>query len=351
MSGRSANQPRRSPDPTVRHRGRAVGATSLSLMRRGRPSSSPGPGHPGHAGHTGHAGAVAAALLGATLFGTTGVAQAFAPAGAHPVAVGAMRLAGGALTLTVVRLVTGGTFAGILQVCRTRAGLLAAAGAAAYQPFFFAGIGQAGVPMGTLVAVGSAPLFTGALAWVVRGERPGRSWLVATAVCLVGLALVTGAGVGAGNLGGILLTAGAGLSIASYMVAAKTLLARGRATLEVTSAAFLLGSCVMVPAAAVLGLGWVATVPGALVAAYLGVATMGLANVLYARGLGGLSAATTATLGLADPLTATVLGAVLLDQRLTPLGLAGLAVLCAGLVLQGTWAARETRAQAATAGR
>jgi Integral membrane protein DUF6. len=96
--------------------------------------------------------------------------------------------------------------------------------------------------------------------------------------------------------------------------------------MEVLASTFLLGALVMVPVAAWLGLGWVGSGPGLAVVLYLGLATMGVANILFTRGLGGLPAGAAVTLTLADPLTATVLGAWLLDQRLTAGGWVGLAV-------------------------
>jgi DME family drug/metabolite transporter len=293
---------------------------------------------------------VGAALLGAALFGTAGIAQAFAPEGAHPLAVGALRLGVGALALTTFVLARGGTVRGLLSLWKAKAALLAATGAAAYQPLFFSGILQTGVPLGTLVAVGSAPVFTGLLSWGLRRERPTTAWVLATLVCVAGLAVLTGEGVRGGSLVGILLTAGAGLSIAAYMVSAKVLLDRGRGILEVTASAFLLGALVVVPVAALTGLGWVYSPSGALVVGYLGLVTMGLANVLYARGLGGLAAPITATLGLGDPLTATLLGVLVLGQQLSGLGVAGLAVLFVGLVLQGVWAPRGSRSGALPVG-
>lgn len=284
---------------------------------------------------------VAAVLAGGILFGTAGVAQSLAPAGASPVAVGAVRLVIGALAITAYLLVRGVRPRALVRPWRAKATLVAAAGAAAYQPFFFAGIGYAGVPLGTLVAVGSAPVFTGLLAWLLLRERPSRAWVLATAICVVGLALLTGVGAASGSLLGVALTAGAGLSIACFTVAAKVLLGRGVGPLTVLASSFGLGALVMVPVAAMLGLSWVANGPGAVVALYLGLATMGVANILYARGLAGLPAATAATLALADPVTATVLGSWLLGQALSPLGWVGLAVLFAGLLLQGVWASRR----------
>lgn len=219
--------------------------------------------------------------------------------------------------------------------------ILAAVCAAAYQPFFFGGIAAAGVPVATLVAVGSTPVFTGLLSWLVRGERPGRRWLMATAVCVAGLGLLTGVESRAGTVLGVLLAAGAGLASGSFTVLAKRLLERGVPTLQLLGASLLLGSLLMLPLVAVADVSWTLSPAGALLAAYLGVVTMGLANILLVRGLGSLPAPTAATLTLADPLTATVLGAALIGQVLSPGGLLGLGVLFTGIVLQGVWSTRH----------
>ena len=50
--------------------------------------------------------------------------------------------------------------------------LVTASTAGAYQLFFFAGVSRAGVALGTLVAVGSAPLFAGLVGWAVLRHRP-----------------------------------------------------------------------------------------------------------------------------------------------------------------------------------
>ena len=287
--------------------------------------------------------ATGSVLLGGMLFGTAGVASAFAPAGAHPLTVGAMRLTIGALALSVFVLVRGGTVGSIVRPWRSRAGILAAVGAAAYQPFFFAGVARAGVPLGTLVAVGSAPVFTGLLGWAWRRERPTANWALATTICVAGLALLTGAGAQVGSLDGIALTAGAGASIACYTLAAKTLLEAGADAIGVCASAFLLGAIAVLPIALGQGIGWALTGSGAAIALYLGLATMGVANILYTRGLLHLPAATAATLGLADPVTATLLGVLVLGQVVTPLGWLGFLGVVVGLVLQGAWAARTGR--------
>ena len=104
-------------------------------------------------------------LLAAVLWGTTGTAQALAPAGVPPLAVGAVRLAigGGALLLWAW---------GHGRSWHKRPLLLGALAVAAYQPFFFGGVARAGVAVGTMVAIGSAPVITGMWQWAVWGVRP-----------------------------------------------------------------------------------------------------------------------------------------------------------------------------------
>ena len=52
-------------------------------------------------------------------------------------------------------------------------------------------------------------------------------------------------------------------------------------------------------------------------ALWLGIATISIAYVMFTWGLGGLTAATAATLTLGEPLTASILGIVVLGERLS----------------------------------
>jgi DME family drug/metabolite transporter len=76
-------------------------------------------------------------------------------------------------------------------------------------------------------------------------------------------------------------------------------------------------------------------------ALYLGVATMGLANVLLTRGMRTLTPAPATTLMLTDPVVATVLGVVVLGESLVAVEAVGVLVLLAGLLLQGVLASRS----------
>jgi DME family drug/metabolite transporter len=270
-------------------------------------------------------------LAAALLFGTTGTAQAFAPPGAEPLAVGTVRLLIGGGALLALALARG------LLGAPTRwppvPTLAAAGGIAAYQACFFAAVATTGVAVGTVVALGSAPVFAGLLGLRLHGERPDRRWLLATVLAVAGCGLLV---MPAGGLRiaplGVLLALGAGASYAVYAAEGKRLLSRfpPDAVMAVT---FALGAVFLAPVLLVVPLQWLTEPRGILVALHLGLVATALAYALFARGLKEVPTATAVTLTLAEPLTATTLGLVVLGERLTPPALAGVGLLLAGLAV------------------
>ncbi|HEY7069234.1 MAG TPA: EamA family transporter, partial [Acidimicrobiales bacterium] len=244
---------------------------------------------------------------------------------------------GGLLLLGIVALRRGpglGGGPGRPLAAADLAGLGAAAVAmAAYQPLFFGGVARTGVAIGTVVGIGSSPVFAGILGRVVRGERPGRRWLVATALALAGTALLVGTG-DRDDVDplGIALALGAGLAYACYVLASKLVLDRGWPPDAVTARVFTAAAVLLVPVALVAGLGPLATPGGVATVAWLGVATVALAYVLFGRGLLGVGVATAGTLTLAEPATAAVLGVVVVGERFGGTTLAGIALIIAGLI-------------------
>ena len=75
-------------------------------------------------------------------------------------------------------------------------------------------------------------------------------------------------------------------------------------------------------------------------ALWLGLVTTTLAYVLFARGLAKLQPATVSTLTLGEPLTATLLGILVLHETLAPSAAVGLVVLAAGILILG-WPRRR----------
>jgi DME family drug/metabolite transporter len=272
----------------------------------------------------------------AALFGTVGTARELGPEiAAAP--LGALRLAVGAAGLVALAALAGHGPRRVARLARNPATWWAAAGMVAFQTTFLAAVPLTGVAIGTLVAIGSAPAFTGIL-----GRRVTAPWLAATAVAVAGLALlVLGDGVSGVSPSGVALALGAGLSYAVYTVAVKAVLDRGEDSTAVAAAAFALAALLLSPAMLRYDMSWAGTPDGLATGLYLALVPTTLAYALFNRGLGGLPARTVTTLGLAEPLVATVLGVAVLGERLPPPALAGGFLVLVGLVMVARTTVRE----------
>jgi DME family drug/metabolite transporter len=287
--------------------------------------------------------AVLEVLAAAVLFGTTGTTATLAPASASVVSLGAARLVIGGAILLLVLPGVGGSRRTALGLGRSRWGLAGALMVAAYQLAFFAGVSAAGVALGTLVTIGSGPLFVGLLSWPLLRERPSRPWWLTTLVCIVGLLLLAADGGERSSVdpGGLLLALGAGFAYALYTVSAKRLISDGAASEDAMACLFGIGGLLMLPVLLASGLSWLGEPSGLAAALWLGAATIAAAYVLFGRGLRRLPAGAAATLVLAEPLVATALGVVLLGERLGWLGWAGATLVALGLLAQGLLATRS----------
>lgn len=270
-------------------------------------------------------------LAGAMLWGTTGTTQALAPEGATPMAIGAMRLLVGGLCLLAVAIYKkafepGGNWPKHLVA-------VAAVSMAAYQPLFFGGVAKTGVAVGTVVGIGSAPIMAGVLVFLFRGERPGLKWLVSTLLAVTGCYLLFSVKENVTvNYAGVLMSLGAGLAYASYVVFSKTLLEKNRSE-AVIAVIFCISALLLFPLLIVQPLNWLLAWRGAAVVLHLGLVATAIAYLLFARGLSMVPAATAVTLTLAEPLTAATLGVTLLHEQLTAPAFAGIGLLFTGILL------------------
>lgn len=315
------------------------------------------------------------ALIAAILYGTTGTAQALGPHGASSLSVGSARIVvgGAALALvawllslrsrrTVRHLEPGHPITDMLTLhipnltgpepqltkaasARWRAWPTITIGALAiiaYQPAFFLGMSINGVAIGAVVAIGSGPIFTGLLEWALSRRFPGYGWLVATLVAVVGIALLSGAGEsGVTDTAGLLLSLSAGACYAFYALSAKKLLVDGWTPMGSVAMIFGWSAVGALPILLLSDPSWIASLDGLLLALWLGIATITIASLFLGFALKELSASTVATLGLGEPLTATLLGVLVVHETLSGRALVGLALVVSGLVLIGLLSARQ----------
>jgi drug/metabolite transporter, DME family len=261
--------------------------------------------------------------------------------GLSALAVAAYRLLAGGGLIVIFKIVTGtarpargtgrrwpagpGTRAAWTRIAVT--GLLAAA----FQGCYFTAVSLTSVSLATLVTIGGSPVIV-QVAERFRGR--GRGSAAATVLALGGLGLLVGLPSGGPGYAAVLASTGFAL-LAAAGFATLTLIGAspvpGLDDLTVTGFGFTLGGLVLLPFAAVSGLvfrpGPAAI--GLLIA--LGTGPTAAAYTLYFRGLRGAPASTAALLALLEPLTATLLAALLLGDRLSLPGMAGAALLLAAV--------------------
>ena len=102
---------------------------------------------------------------------------------------------------------------------------------------------------------------------------------------------------------------------------------------------FSLAAVLSIPFLIFNGFNWLGTIDGVAMIIWLGLIPTALAYILYAKGLQGVKPGVASTLILAEPATATILAAVVLNESITLQGWAGIALVTVGLI----YLSRETR--------
>lgn len=273
-------------------------------------------------------------LAAAALWGTTGTAQSLAPPALHAVWVGALRLA-------VAGLFFGAWLALVRPPRRAEGPRLdwrAVGGAAlcmaVYNLAFFAGVRALGVAVGTAVALGSGPLWAGLLQALWWRRPPPPVWWAGTALAVAGGVALVGAGAAEArfSVAGLLACLAAGASYAVYALLNQALVAHadpGRVTAAVFAGAALLSLPVALLLAGVPAIG----VRELAVVAWLGVASTGVAYLLFSHALRHVGGATGVSLALFEPVTAFALAVLVVGERPGWLALAGLLGVLAGLAI------------------
>lgn len=269
-------------------------------------------------------------LLAAILWGTTGTAQNFISGEAHPLTIGAFRLMIGGFSLMLFVLFTKSImFRGI----RWRSTVLSAVSMALFQPLFFSSVQLTGIAIGTVVAIGSAPVLAGLIEWLFLKKRPDSVWFAATLMAIMGCILLF-ANKGGADVDplGVAMALGAGLAFALYAIASKNVLA----TMEAVPAValiFSIAAVLLMPFLFFFDLSYMLVPADAGIILYLGVATTSLAYILFSKGLKKIPSSSAVTLSLAEPLTAAVLGVLIVGETLSGLSWTGIVLLLGGILV------------------
>lgn len=254
--------------------------------------------------------------------------------GLSPIAVATCRLAVGGLLLVALLAATRRPWPRNLVAWR-RIGAVAVL-AATFQACYFGAVAASSVSVATLITIGASPVVVALLEQFTGRRSVDRRRAATIGLALSGLALLVG--VPSDDVGSTGLLAGAALAVtAAAAFATVTVISsqpvEGLDPMTTTGLGFTGGAALLAPLALATGITFAPT-PGSLaLLAALGLVPTAIAYTLYFRGLPDAGPGTAAILALLEPLTGALLAAIVLGERLTPLGLLGAALLTVALIL------------------
>jgi DME family drug/metabolite transporter len=295
-------------------------------------------------------------LAASVLWGTTGTAATLAPA-VSPLAIGAVAMGVGGL---LQALYAAGPIRRQWRRLLDQWPLvsLGALAVAVYPLAFYTSMHLAGVAVGTVVSIGSAPVAAAVIERFADRKPLTRRWLagallgVGGAVLLsvagqrpdagdAGSAAIDGAGSAAGlglALGswaapaGILLGLVAGTTYALYSWAAHRLIGSGVSSRATMGAVFGTGGVLLMPVLFLTGRPLAESWTNFGVGAYMALVPMFAGYVLFGWGLARIRASTATGLSLVETVVAAVLAVLVVGERLPAAGWIGAAAVLAGLV-------------------
>ncbi|WP_101505111.1 DMT family transporter [Erwinia sp. B116] len=292
-------------------------------------------------------------LIAAILWGTTGTAATFAPE-VSPLAVGAVAMGFGGLLQCLIALRP--VVAQRRKILAQRRYLPIGALAVAIYPLaFYASMNLAGVAVGTVISIGSAPLLSALLEYFFDRQRLSRRWMCGAAVGVAGMVLLTLAESGHASAGaerphalaGILLGLVAGLTYALYSWSARQMMQKGVSGPAAMGSTFGAGGLLLMPVLLLTGAPLLQSWSNAAVGIYMALVPMFIGYLCYGYGLARIRASTATTITLLEPVVAALLAVTLVGEKLPASGWAGMAliVICLAIITlpAGLFSGRRVR--------
>ncbi|HLQ86082.1 MAG TPA: EamA family transporter [Salinisphaeraceae bacterium] len=280
---------------------------------------------------------ISAIVVASILWGTTGTAATFAP-DVGPLAIGAAAMGIGGLLQAALAL-RGIRRAQAALLAQTRHVLLGAVMVAVYPLAFYSSMRLAGVAIGTVMTIGSAPLLSALIEWRLEGLRLTLRWFAGAGLGLSGMVLLSLAdnhGAAATQdtgliLAGIVLGVVAGLGYAFYSWSARRLMQAGIPSATAMGATFGLGGVLLMPILLATGAPLLASWNNLGVGLYMALVPMFIGYLCFGSGLARVRASIATTISLLEPVVAAILAIMVVGESLSLGGWSGVLLIIASL--------------------
>lgn len=272
---------------------------------------------------------ILAVILASILWGTTGTAATFAPS-LSPLLIGSLAMGiGGILqcTLAISKIIKERH----LLIKHVHLLIVGAIAVMIYPLAFYSSMRLSGVTIGTVVSIGSAPIFSALIEYISRDFRLTKQWVIGAAFGILGMILLAFSEDNSSTTQyehttiGILLGLIAGFTYALYSWSARQLMLKGISAKSAMGATFGCGGILLIPVMVFTGLGLFETLTNIIVCAYMALIPMFMGYLCYGFGLSKISASTAITITLLEPVIATILAILVIDEILPLIG--GLGIL------------------------
>ncbi|WP_036583074.1 DMT family transporter, partial [Brucella anthropi] len=216
--------------------------------------------------------------------------------------------------------------------------LVGAVCVAIYPLAFYGSMRMAGVTIGTVISLGSAPLLSAGIEYRQSGFRPSLRWLAGAIIGIVGMVLLSMSEDGGGHtasaegsaLMGALVGLVAGFTYALYSSCARQLMQGGISSTTAMGATFGIGGLLLMPVLLATDGPFLASWNNAAVGLYMAFVPMFLGYVCFGYGLSRVETSVATTITLFEPVVAAFFAVVIVGERLSALGWFGvlLVVIC-----------------------
>ena len=279
-----------------------------------------------------------AVLVSAIVWGTTGTAATFAH-GVSAIEIGAISMGCGGL---LQALLASGRIRHSWRILsqQWRYLLLGAAAVAIYPLAFYASMHLAGVTIGTVVSIGSAPLLSALIEYWLDNLTLTWRWLLGAMLGIVGIVLLCAvegndhstAATATTVISGVSLGVLAGFTYALYSWTARRLMQRKVLPSAAMGATFGLGGLLLIIVWCFSGMHILSTWQNSSVGLYMILVPMFIGYLCYGYGLARIPASSATTITLLEPVVAALLAVVIVGERLPFLGWMGVALIIICLV-------------------